>query len=370
MQALIIGLTERHGMAQEQLKHPPEGVEYRFLDYLTQNSPVLKSPMKGFMCKYDDTDCDLVEAVLTPANTRKPWLYSLARYEEAIAFSFCGLPLPKFMRVAYMNYLFSKPSFKGLLFWSEAGRQTLFSYGKVKNKSVIDKSYVVYPTIGQAPEEHIQYSGDQQVNFLFNGNFFIKGGANVVDVFEKLQQIYDGIKLRLCCDIDIDFHTQDAEMRSDYLNRIEKNPDITMGRVSRETFVEELLPKTDIYILPTYADAFGFAVLEAMSYGIPVVSTNYMAMPEIIEHEANGFLIDIEKYPCDSLFKGCVVDHLPQDFREDINQQLQSYLTQLIESPALRKVFGKRGIEICLEKFSIQQRQKKMSDIYKHLDLK
>ena len=42
-----------------------------------------------------------------------------------------------------------------------------------------------------------------------SGDFFRKGGANVVDAFERLQDSHPGIRLTLCC-ADSDFHTPNA----------------------------------------------------------------------------------------------------------------------------------------------------------------
>lgn len=362
-----VGLTERHGMALEQKEFPPVGVEYQFLGYKNAGMPLMKSPMKGFMCDYFDEGVDLVEAVLTPARTQKAWCYSLACYQEALAFSFLGLPTPKFIRQAYMEHLFNKENFKGLLFWSEAGLDTMYSYGHVTDSNIIKKSHVVYPAIRTAPIHHINYTNSDSIRILFNGNFFIKGGANVVDVFESLQKDFPNIELRLCCDINIDFHTDDETLRQYYLSKIANNKSINMGRVSREEFVNNILPNTDIYLLPTYGDAFGFAVLEAMSYGIPVVSTNYMAIPEMIEHGNSGYMVDIGSYDCPSLFKGCYVKKLPAVFKEDVNNQLTPYMAKLIQSPDLRKKLGSRGIDICREKFSFSARRDRMSEIYQSM---
>jgi len=359
-----IGLTEQHGMAQEQSNMPPEGIEYQFLEYQRKGSVYLNSPMKGFMSTYKDDDCDVVEAILTPANTNKPWLYSLACFEEAVAFSFMGLPIPKFLRIKYMEYIFQKDNFKGLLFWSEAGKETLKSYGNITNSKIWEKSYVVYPAIRPAPKGHIKYTDNENVQMLFNGNFFIKGGANVVDVFEQLQKSYPNITLRLCCDEKIDFHTGDLTMRNHYLKRIKQNSSITMGRVKRHEFLNSILPNTDIYLLPTYGDAFGFAVLEAMSYGIPVVSTNYMAIPEMIIQGKTGFMADISAYDCKKMFKGCYVSKLDDEFKSNISKQISPKIEELIISSQLRMEMGSMSVGRVKEYFSMEKKKTRMSKIY------
>ena len=138
-----------------------------------------------------------------------------------------------------------------------------------------------------------------------------------------------------------------------------------MGRVPRETFLNNLLPNTDIYVLPTYGDAFGFAVLEAMAYGIPVISTNYMALPEMISQGESGYMIDISQYDCMKMFKGCYVNTLPSDFNSYVTSTLVKYLSELLSSIEIRKSFGEKGIAITKSKFSFEQRTKRMHDIYR-----
>ncbi|EKD59324.1 MAG: glycosyltransferase [uncultured bacterium] len=133
----------------------------------------------------------------------------------------------------------------------------------------------------------------------------------------------------------------------------------------REKLIEEILPETDIYLLPTYTEAFGFAILEAMAYGIPVISTNYFAIPEMISHGATGFLIDTRAFDCDKLFRGYLVNEIPEDFSRHVTQNLFTYLCQLIESPELRTEFGREAMAVARSKFSFAARNRAMQQIYR-----
>ncbi|HPI00393.1 MAG TPA: glycosyltransferase, partial [Chitinophagaceae bacterium] len=51
-----------------------------------------------------------------------------------------------------------------------------------------------------------------------------------------------------------------------------------------------LLLHSDIYMLPSYAEGLPVSILEAMSYGMPIISTNVGGIPEIVKHQYNGLL--------------------------------------------------------------------------------
>lgn len=52
----------------------------------------------------------------------------------------------------------------------------------------------------------------------------------------------------------------------------------------------DLLNKADVYVLPSYHEGLPISILEAMSYGIPIISTPVGGIPEIV-NEDNGFLV-------------------------------------------------------------------------------
>lgn len=56
---------------------------------------------------------------------------------------------------------------------------------------------------------------------------------------------------------------------------------------------EEVLAISDLFMLPSEAESFGLAALEAMASGVPVVSTNTGGLPELNEHGVTGFLNEV-----------------------------------------------------------------------------
>lgn len=54
----------------------------------------------------------------------------------------------------------------------------------------------------------------------------------------------------------------------------------------------ELLNKSDAYILPSYKEGLPISILEAMSYGMPIISTPVGGIPEIVSNGENGYLVE------------------------------------------------------------------------------
>jgi len=61
-----------------------------------------------------------------------------------------------------------------------------------------------------------------------------------------------------------------------------------------------LMRSAHVGLLPTYADTYGYSVLECQAQGTPVISTNVRALPELNNEQA-GWLIEV---PRDDLGEG------------------------------------------------------------------
>ncbi len=54
--------------------------------------------------------------------------------------------------------------------------------------------------------------------------------------------------------------------------------------------IETVLPIAKLFLLPSDAESFGLAALEAMACGVPVIGTNAGGLPEVVRDGATGYL--------------------------------------------------------------------------------
>lgn len=57
--------------------------------------------------------------------------------------------------------------------------------------------------------------------------------------------------------------------------------------------VETILPIAKLFLLPSDAESFGLAALEAMACGVPVIGTHAGGLPEVVEHGRTGYLLSV-----------------------------------------------------------------------------
>jgi glycosyltransferase involved in cell wall biosynthesis len=59
--------------------------------------------------------------------------------------------------------------------------------------------------------------------------------------------------------------------------------------------VADYLAAFDLFVYPSLREGLGSSLLDALSFGLPIVATEVGGIPEIVEHEVNGLLIAPEQ---------------------------------------------------------------------------
>ncbi len=61
--------------------------------------------------------------------------------------------------------------------------------------------------------------------------------------------------------------------------------------LGKQEQIEEVLSVSDLFVMPSGSETFGLAALEAMSCGVPVISSNVGGLPELNIHGKNRILV-------------------------------------------------------------------------------
>jgi glycosyltransferase involved in cell wall biosynthesis len=110
-------------------------------------------------------------------------------------------------------------------------------------------------------------------------------------------------------------------------------------------FPDEKLPNlyaaADIFVLPALYENFPFAILEAQSTGLPVVSTRVGGIPELIIDNHTGLLVD------------------PGD-----HEQLADAIMKLLQDSSFAQELGRKARQVIEEKFALPLVTSQVVDLY------
>lgn len=90
----------------------------------------------------------------------------------------------------------------------------------------------------------------------------------------------------------------------------------------RDKKKDDVLRKADIFYLPSYNEGMPMSVLDAMGYGLPVVSTNVGGIPKIVHDGENGTCC--EAGDVDAMAKGITMLLINKDVREKAARESMS----------------------------------------------
>lgn len=106
---------------------------------------------------------------------------------------------------------------------------------------------------------------------------------------------------------------------------------------------ERLLASTDVFIHPSRSESFGISILEAMDFGLPVITTNIGGIPDLVTDGVNGIVV------------------APGD-----KPQIREAIIRLINDPALRRELGENS-KAAAKKFYFPFIERQLKETYQSL---
>ncbi|TRX51648.1 glycosyltransferase family 4 protein [Fulvivirga sp. M361] len=207
----------------------------------------------------------------------------------------------------------------------------------------IKKSYVLNNGIQDELSRGLKKTESNTPNILFLSNFLKSKG--VLDLLEALSRLKN-----LSLDFTAIFVGNPADITHEQLQEktrllnLEKYVLILQPAFGSEK--KKILANADVFCLPTYYsnEAFPLVILEALMNGLPVISTTQGAIPEIVDHGENGYIIK------------------PHDITS-----LTNYLTSLIQDQNLRKSMSTNAREKFSNNYSDDVFRKNLLKIFKEV---
>ncbi len=178
---------------------------------------------------------------------------------------------------------------------------------------VTAEQVVVLPNPVELPENVPDRANSDKIKFVFLGRIGKRKGAfDLLEAFARLEPEYrERAELTLAGIGEL----EQARSLAESLN-IKQH--VTFPAWVDPQARNRLLSKADVFLLPSYNEGLPMALLEAMSWGLPVITTPVGGIPEVVTHSETGLLVN------------------PGDL-----QQLAEALQSLIENESLRLNLGR-----------------------------
>lgn len=196
-----------------------------------------------------------------------------------------------------------------------------------KSIGVEDQKIYILNNIVSPPANNKNFSFNRnKLNLLFLGEISNrKGVLDLLNVIKKRLDFFDGkVFLRIGGNI-VDFDLNKF-IGNNKLNTLVKYEGWVSGDLK-----SECLEWSDVYILPSYNEGLPIAILEAMSYGKPIIATPVGGIPEILQSYSNGILVS------------------PGNLDE-----IDRAITFFIENPSKKSEYGKYSYKIVQSYFPEQ----------------
>lgn len=243
-------------------------------------------------------------------------------------------------------------------------RESLLAGGVAPERLTV--LYRSVPLIDREPAEP-----GRPCRILFVGHgFYRKGGPQLIEALQRLPD--SRFQLRIVSTFEVDWHvypTDDEQRR--VRRQVADDPRIVcLGRLTHDQ-VEREMRQADLYACPTLADSFNSTILEAMGCGLPVLATRINAIPEFVEHEHNGLLVDpsgeSRESACQERSATGESSRAPTSGGSGSTfvDQLVAALARLLGDTALRETFGAQSRDIIASRFSVERRNQKLQSIYR-----
>lgn len=147
-----------------------------------------------------------------------------------------------------------------------------------------------------APSRSANNKNSHECNLLFGANNALKDPRKGFDLLIEAIVILKKNKPDLRIKLKVFGHSKQEKLN---IRGIEVN---SVGYIKEEVVMSKLYQETDIFMIPSRADNLPFTAMESLSCGTPVVGFAIGGIPEIVDHQVNGFLAS--PFNCNKLAEG------------------------------------------------------------------
>jgi len=264
-----------------------------------------------------------------------------------------------FLLKPFIRLMLESSYCKGIVCISKACETSVNEF--FKSKKINKKTTTVYPYIKSEQNNIKQH---KKIKLLFiSTTFYIKGGKEILNVMEKLNNT----------NIELTIITKRKDLLEKDYQKITENKQITFveADLDKQTIKDNYFKTHDILIMPTYRDSFGMVYLEAISFGLAIITTNQYNMPELVIQNKTGFLLNPPFYyffkqnniPNTRWYISSLDSYVKKTPFPKIELELMKILQQLVDNPTRITNMRKESLSHFKKTFNETKRKKILKEV-------
>ena len=205
----------------------------------------------------------------------------------------------------------------------------------IRDKVLTKQSKVVVVHNGspEPPKKYVNFSVHNPVRLVMiarfssqkNQRMLINAMSNLNKELWNLTFVGDGETLNQCKEL---------------VKKLNLNSNINF--VGFKDDISQYLIENDVYILTSFYEGLPISIIEAMSYGLPVVASNVGGNSELVKSEVNGYLINSQN-------------------------ELENVISRFIASPKKIREMGEKSLERFKSALTLDGNLEKINTIYKKI---
>ena len=168
-----------------------------------------------------------------------------------------------------------------------------------------------------------------------------KGSNELIESFKRIKQTISNAVLLFIGPLE-----KEDTIDNDLLEYFYKNDDIV--KTGRVTNVEKYYSVMDVFVLPSYREGFGMSVVEAESFGIPVVVTKYPGPECGMINGQTGFSIPM--FSVDDITEKIVFLHNNKDIRDSMAKESIKFARDNFDFEIFKKKYIADRLQIVEDK--------------------
>ena len=303
-----------------------------------------------------------VDVIYTPGQMLLNHFPYAVEVENVGALGFYNMQTINIRKKLIRHFLLSQHC-KAIVCLSQASYQGFLK--TLGEEGLKEKTKVVYPYVRINPFSKTK-NLDKIIILTSNTKFYMKGTGEVLRAFEQLSKKYNNLEMWVI-----------SNTPPEYLEKYKAWSNIKFfpATFKKDQLYEQFYSQCDIFAQCSYQDSLGLTYLELAASGKPIVATDIFATSEVVVDGFNGYMVKSpfhnhnEDFTLKEQYFPMPVTDTENEFYNKIDgrevvEQLVDRLDRLVQDGELRQQMGENSLKIINDKFSLEERNKKLTEIF------